>query len=205
MLKLFSEWLPDFIIDTHTTDGADYQYSLTYAVEKHQNIYSETADWLKKRFIPFLETRVKKKGFLIRPYIYLKKWQSGFDNGIIDWAATPRFSTGYAAIQNRPSLLIETHMIKPYKDRVYSTKAAFETVLEFVNENASALVELNKTADKNSIKQLVIDKKYLPLSYDNSENNFNIACISGASAFSQSLFRFKFCAVVRHPISSGPL
>jgi len=73
MLKLFSEWLPDFLIDSHTTNGADYQYSLTYAVEKHQNIYSETADWLKKRFIPFLETRVKKKGFLIHPYIYLKK------------------------------------------------------------------------------------------------------------------------------------
>ena len=37
-LKLFSDWLPDFMIDNHTTNGADYQYHITYGLERHANI-----------------------------------------------------------------------------------------------------------------------------------------------------------------------
>ncbi|GBD88199.1 zinc carboxypeptidase [bacterium BMS3Abin03] len=166
MLKLYSDWLPDFMIDTHTTDGADYQYSITYGVEKFSNIYFGTANWLNEKFVPFFESKVEKKGFLIRPYIYLKEWQEGPDGGIIDWAASPRFSTGYAALQNRPSLLIETHMIKPYKERVYSTKAALETVIDFISLNASELKRLNKEADNNSIKELLQEGQFLPVSYE---------------------------------------
>src|SRR3990172_9082797 len=169
MISLFNEWLPDFIIDSHTTDGADYQYTITYSVEKFQNIYGETANWLRKKFVPYLESKVEKKVILIHLYIYLRNCRKGFDGGIIDWAATPRFSTGYFALQNRPSLLIETHMIKSYKDRVYSTKAAFESVLGLINSNANELVELNERADKNSVKGLTEDGKYLPLAYNNSE------------------------------------
>nr|MCU0407283.1 hypothetical protein [Ignavibacteriaceae bacterium] len=72
MLKLISKWDPDFIIDTHTTNGADYQYTVTYSVEWSMNMYQQTADWLGKKFAPFLENLVEEKGFLIYPYVYLK-------------------------------------------------------------------------------------------------------------------------------------
>jgi Zinc carboxypeptidase len=169
MLKLIVDWMPDFIIDSHTTDGADYQYTITYAVEKYQNIYPETAYWLNESFVPFLEYGVEKRGFLIYQYIYLKTWLEGFEGGMISWAATPRFSTGYAAVQNRPSILIETHMIKPYKDRVYSTKAAFETVMEFLNNNSSLLIAINRRADENTITDFTTGIKYLPVAYDNPD------------------------------------
>ena len=168
MLKLFSDWLPDFTIDTHATDGADYQYTITYSVEKFSNIYSGTAKWLKEKFIPAIEKGVQEKGFLVYPYIYLKKWSEGLDGGIIDWASTPRFSTGYATLQNRPSLLIETHMIKPYKDRVYSTKAMLETTIEFVNTSAAELIELNLEADVFSAENLSKQKKYLHVVFKES-------------------------------------
>ncbi len=32
-LRLYHQWQPDFFIDTHTSDGADYQYVITYALE----------------------------------------------------------------------------------------------------------------------------------------------------------------------------
>lgn len=168
MLKLFSDWLPDFTIDTHATDGADYQYTITYSVEKFSNIYSGTANWLKEKFIPAIEKGVQEKGFLVYPYIYLKKWREGLNDGIIDWASTPRFSTDYAALQNRPSLLIETHMIKPYKDRVYSTKAMLETTIEFVNTSAAELIELNLEADVFSAENLSKQKKYLHVVFKES-------------------------------------
>ena len=64
MLKLCSRYIPDFIVDTHTTNGADYQYTVTYSVEWSKNIYPQTADWLGKKFAPFLENRLRKKDFL---------------------------------------------------------------------------------------------------------------------------------------------
>lgn len=169
MLKLISRYLPDFAIDTHTTDGADYQYSVTYGVEWSKNIFPETADWLGKKFVPFLENGVEEKGFLIFPYVYLKNWDKGLDGGLIYWAATPRFSTGYCALQNRPSLLVETHMFKPYKERVFATKALLQTSLNFVYENASSLLKLNKEADEQTIMKLADNRGYLPLAYSNSE------------------------------------
>jgi hypothetical protein len=170
MLDLVNRYLPDFAIDTHTTDGADYQYSVSYSVEWSKNIYHQTGKWLNNSFVSFLENGVEEKGFLVHPYVFLKNWRKGLDDGLIYWSATPRFSTGYFALQNRPSLLIETHMIKPYKERVYSTKAMLETTLDFIYNNATSLISLNKEADEKSIKMYVEGEGYLPLSYDRSDN-----------------------------------
>lgn len=166
-LRLFSSWLPDFFIDSHTTDGADYQYSVTYEMEKFGDIYHDTARWIKDTFIPYFEQRVKEKGFLIAPYVSFK--DDKMLNGIEEWASLPRLSTGYASLENRPSLLIETHMLKPYKDRVFSTKASVEAVLEYTNNKSLALKVLNKKADQNSIRELV--GGFLPVEFKVSENN----------------------------------
>lgn len=163
MLKLISEYDPDFLIDTHTTDGADYQYTVTYSVETYGNIFYETASWLNFEFIPFIEKRVSDDGYLIHPYVSLKNWSSGLDSGIVSWASAPRFSTGYMAIRNRPALLIETHMIKPFKDRVYSTRSLIEAALSFVNQNSTKLIRLNKKADELSISS--IEDAFLPLTF----------------------------------------
>jgi len=169
MLMLLKQYQPDFIIDTHTTDGADYQYSVTYSVEWSRNIYKQTGIWLRNNFVPYLEKSVEENGFLIFPYIYLKNWDKGVDEGLIYWPATPRFSTGYCALQNRPSLLVETHMIKPYKERVFATKVVLQTSLDFVYQNASALLKLNKEADEQTIIEVADNQGYLPLAYDNSD------------------------------------
>ena len=167
LLMQVKRFQPDFIIDTHTTDGADYQYTVTYSVEYSKNMFKETAEWLDNKFVPFLENGVEEKGFLIYPYIYLKNWTKGLDEGLIYWPATPRFSTGYFALKNRPALLVETHMLKPFKERVYSTKAVLETTIEFIYRNSTRLKELNRKADN---KALQLEGKYLPISYSNTED-----------------------------------
>jgi hypothetical protein len=169
MLELIAKYQPDFAIDTHTTDGADYQYTITYSVEWSKNIYQGTGDWLKNSFVPFFEKGVNEKGFLVHPYVFLKNWRKGLDDGLIYWPATPRFSTGYFALLNRPSLLIETHMIKPYKDRVFATKAMIETTLELIYSNASGLINLNKKADEQTIKMYGDENSNLPLSYNRTD------------------------------------
>jgi len=165
MLKLFSEWQPDFLVDNHTSDGADYQYNITFGIEYFDNIYPELKNMLKDEFEPFLYKKMNDAGYLTHPYVELKNWSAGLDSGITNYPTSPRLSNGYSAIQNRPALLVETHMLKPYKERVYSTKAANEAVIEFCSLNKNKLIELNKRADENSIKNLVEEKQRLPLKF----------------------------------------
>jgi hypothetical protein len=60
-------------------------------------------------------------------------------------------------------------MIKPYKERVYATKAVLETTFEFIKSNASELVELNQNADKNSVIEFFHKKIFLPVKFSLSE------------------------------------
>jgi hypothetical protein len=163
MLRLFNQWLPDFLIDCHTSNGADYQYTVTYSLEKYRNIYEGTAYWNKFIFTPYLLKGVEEQGFLIAPYVNFHKDLP--DSGLVEYASPPRFSTGYAAIQNRPALLIETHMMKPYKDRVYATLAVLSTTFQYIHEHPEELIKLNNEADKNTIADLTKLKKHLPLSF----------------------------------------
>lgn len=183
LLRLFSSWLPDFFIDSHTTDGADYQYSVTYEMEKFGDIYHSTAEWIKNIFIPYFENRVEEKGFLIAPYVSFKDDQMG--KGIQEWASLPRLSTGYASLQNRPSLLIETHMLKPYKERVFSTKACLEAVLEYCNNKSRALKVLNQEADNNSIRELTVGGKFLPVEFTATDKKKTFM-FKGYSSFQDS-------------------
>jgi hypothetical protein len=59
-------------------------------------------------------------------------------------------------------------MIKPYRERVYSTKAMLETAIEFVNTNATELIELNLEADIITAEYLLKKKKYLHVSFKES-------------------------------------
>ena len=177
MLKLYSAWLPDFFIDNHTTDGADYPYTITFGIENFSNVYSETADLMRNKFTPFIHNKLKEAGFLSYGYVGLKNWEAGLDSGITDYPSTPRFSTGYSSIQNRPSLLVETHMLKPYKERVFATKAANETVIEFCSINKNELVGLNKRADINSVKNFLDKKEKLPLQFKISDKSIKVPFI----------------------------
>ncbi|QQS36241.1 MAG: M14 family metallopeptidase [Ignavibacteriales bacterium] len=162
-LKFFNNWLPDFVIDTHCTNGADYQYHLTYVVEKHANIHPALAAWGKNSFLPGVIPKVEKDGFLTAPYVELKGKK--ITDGIVDWAAAPRLSTGYSALQNRLALLVETHSLKPFENRVGSTKSILGHTLDYLNQNSSQLVKINQDADNETIETYALKKTPFPVSF----------------------------------------
>jgi len=110
MLKLYSKWLPEFYIDCHVTDGIDFQYDVTYAMEVFQNMDDDVSAWTRQVYLPAMTDAVTRSGHLIAPYIWPRE-DRDITKGFVTGPATPRFSTGYAALQNRPTLLIETHML----------------------------------------------------------------------------------------------
>nr|WP_319776218.1 M14 family metallopeptidase [uncultured Sphaerochaeta sp.] len=165
-LKLYNNWLPDFFIDCHTTDGLDMQYTITYTVEKFGNIPSETGEWATGKYIPFIQKQVEDQGFLMAPYIWFV--DRDMNKGLLDYVTPPKLSIGYTALQNRPGLLIETHSLKPYKERVYATKAIIESSLEYFNDNTEVLTLLNNKADEWTVQRYSKKDNLFPLSFKSS-------------------------------------
>lgn len=172
LLKLFSKWKPEIFIDSHTTNGLDYQYVMTYGIEKYQNTRPVISNWVRNEFIEYFETEMANRGFLTSPYFsYLSKNYFYTDprDGLTEWVSSPRFSHGYAAYQNRIGLLLETHMSKSYKERVFATKASIEVVLDMVNDDPVKIKDLIRQADQEAIEEYYVKKKYLPLSFESTE------------------------------------
>ncbi len=145
-LKMFNQWLPDFFIDCHTTDGADYQYVATYSLEIFGNMDKGLTHWLENNYIPEMEEDMFSKGFPVFPYVSFRKWHDP-RSGLYRSAAPPMISQGYMALQNRPGLLIETHMLKPYKPRVESTFELIRFTMETMNNQHEQLQNLIREAD----------------------------------------------------------
>ncbi len=166
-LKLFSDWLPDFMIDNHTTNGADYQYHITYGLERQINISQFLSSWIKEKFLSHIIKKVEKDGFLTTRYIEFKGEK--LTDGLIDYPMLPRFSTGYCAVQNRICLLVETHSLKPFSNRVFSTKSIMTHTIDFINKNHKELISLNKKADNQTINYHFKKGKVLPIDFEDAD------------------------------------
>ncbi len=148
-LKIYSTWLPEFFIDIHTTDGADFQYALTYDIEVFGTLDSGITRWLSNIYEPRITAKMKENGFPIFPYVQFRNWHDP-RSGLRTGAAPPMISQGYAALQNRPALLIETHMLKDYKTRVNATIQMLIHTLFIINHQADNLKTLIEMADKST-------------------------------------------------------
>ena len=137
-VALFNKWQPDLFIDCHVTDGADYQYVVTYIVEEWQYTDPAVAAWSRDRLLAPLADRMRKSGYPLCPYCEFRVANDP-TSGIKSHASTPRFATGYATIRNRPALLIETHMLKDYATRVDATHSMLVHALGVVNTDPRAL------------------------------------------------------------------
>ncbi|MBX2991080.1 MAG: M14 family metallopeptidase [Bacteroidetes bacterium] len=167
LLRLYQDWQPDFTIDNHTTDGADFQYHIMFGMEKHKNVDAGLAAWGQEHLMPFVTEQTEAAGFLTGPYFELQG--DDIREGFNDWPALPRYSTGYAAVHNRLCLLVETHSLKPFKNRVYSTKAMNVATLEFIHTHYNVLRDLNYFADSHTVHEFRHDRKPFPLVIEGSD------------------------------------
>ncbi|HLM01331.1 MAG TPA: M14 family metallopeptidase [Pyrinomonadaceae bacterium] len=148
-LKLWNEWKPDFFIDSHVTDGADFRYNITYEFAHFEEVSPFIKGWMDEIFEKKVVPKVEKEGNLLSHYLEFNGRE--VSSGVTTFIATPRFATGYAALRNRPGLLIESHSLKPYKSRVRGTYDVFWKTLEEINLNRESLFEANRQADAETV------------------------------------------------------
>ena len=170
-LGLFNNWLPDMLMDIHSTNGADYQYPITYGIEKEANMAEPLRELTVQRLQPYLNEKMEKDGFPMHFYIMFRDWHD-IKSGLRSGSATPRYSTGYGAIQNRIFYLVETHVLKPYKIRVDATYHLLTHFLQFSNDNAGEIRERNLKSDEMTTKNLPGDSLILDMKYSNKDSMY---------------------------------
>jgi Zinc carboxypeptidase len=167
-LKLWNAWQPDLLIDLHNTNGADYQYELTWKFETTANIHPALAEWNRVALGKRVQRAMQKRGWKLFDYI------TGVDDtdisaGLVMENSGPRYSTGYAAIANRAGLLIETHMLKDFRTRVLVNQDLLLEVLREVARKPGSLRKAVRAAEAASAARASTADAPLPVRFQLSD------------------------------------
>lgn len=117
--KLYHALDPDVFVDTHVSNGADYQYTLTYISSMKERLAPSVRNITYNELIPSLTEKLKVKSWDLFPYVELMKETP--EDGIHMFNDLPRYAMGYASLFDAISFTVETHMLKAFPQRVRST------------------------------------------------------------------------------------
>ncbi|MCB0523989.1 MAG: M14 family metallopeptidase [Saprospiraceae bacterium] len=173
--QIFQTWSPDVFIDNHTSNGADYQYVMTLIATQHNKLEAPLGEFLEKTMLPELYDTMDKKGWEMIPYVDSPGETP--DAGIVGFCDYGRYSTGYAALWNTIGFMPETHMLKPFKDRVWSTYAFMETVIHFVADHSEELGKARAAAFERTRS-----KKTFELDFAMDQKQFDSITFKGYAA-----------------------
>ncbi|NQX84537.1 MAG: hypothetical protein HRT67_01205 [Flavobacteriaceae bacterium] len=138
--QLFHRVKPDVFIDNHVSNGADYQYTLTHLFTQHNKLGGQLGQYIYAEMQPKLEQKLSIKNWDITPYVNV--YGTTPDSGFSQFMDYPRYSTGYTTLFNTLGMMVETHMLKPYKLRVEGTYELMKSMIEITDEDADRIKEL---------------------------------------------------------------
>ncbi len=149
--EIFHLVSPDIFIDNHVSNGADYQYTLTHLFTQHNKLGGHLGKYLHEEMMPDLEQKLSETNWDITPYVnvFNRPPETGFSQ-FMDY---PRYSTGYTTLWNTLGMMVETHMLKPYKTRVEGTYELMKQML-VIAENDHEQIQSLKTQTANNIASL---------------------------------------------------
>ena len=136
MIRALREWQPDLYIDLHVTDGADYQYDVTYGWNTRAGWSPAIATWLDETLRAPVDRGLAAAGHIPGPLIFTDDPMTA---GIAEGQSDPRLSTGYGDVRNIPTILVENHSLKPYDQRVLGMYVFLEHTLRVLARDAASL------------------------------------------------------------------
>jgi hypothetical protein len=141
LLTLINQWSPALYIDLHVSDGMDYQYDVTFGYNGDLNAFGwspEIGAWLNKTYRPAVERALKTAGHI--PGICVFELDAHDPRkGLTSGPSMPRFSQGYGDLRHLPTVLVENHSLKPFRQRVLGTYILLEASLGTLGAGANEL------------------------------------------------------------------
>jgi len=153
LVKVFREWQPDLYLDLHVTDGADYQYDITFGGNGRNGWSPAIGNWIEDVYRPAINSVLVENGHEPGGLIFAT---NGMDmkDGFLTWSGNPRFSNGYGDAIHLPTILVENHSLKPYKRRVLGTYVLMAGTLELLAREKDSLRKA-KDQDRNRRPQSI--------------------------------------------------
>lgn len=160
LLKLFQTIDPDLFIDTHVSNGADYEHVITCLTSQEQKLGGQLAYFYENELTASLYAKMKAANFEMVPYVNV--WgRNPLDGGIEQFYDTPRYSNGVATLFHTPAYTIETHMLKPFKERVEATLVFLKSISQICNDEGKELQEKRELK-----KQETTEAASLPINWE---------------------------------------
>jgi hypothetical protein len=144
--RIFHDLQVDVFVDTHVSNGADYQYTLTYISSLKERLAPSIADLTYNVLLPIMHKKLE-----MVPYVELKGDTP--ESGIVAFNDLPRYAMGYASLFHAISFTVETHMLKPFSERVKVTEQFIDVLYQWTSQNMKAIENARKEAGKWAIAQ----------------------------------------------------
>ncbi|ATC94682.1 M14 family metallopeptidase [Pseudoalteromonas tunicata] len=160
LVKVVNQYNPQLYLDIHVTDGADYQYDVTYGfMPTFASESPKISTVLANDFRPKIDSQLHAMGHLPGDFVFLMDPRD-LKQGLAGWVATPRYSNAWGDLRNLPTILVENHSLKPYKQRVLGTYVFLEAVINTLAEQKDKLIAAVKFEQQNLPSQLVVERGY---------------------------------------------
>ena len=169
-VEIFHKINPDIFIDNHVSNGADYQYKLTYIMTQHNKLGTVLGNFLNTEMMPSLVSDLQKKGIETTPYV--NAFADTPDKGFAQYFESPRYATGYTSLFNTIGFVVETHMLKKYAERVKVTYEYMRSAIDYTDTNYTKIKQLRlkneeqyKPQKSYTIKWEIDTTKAIPFSF----------------------------------------
>ena len=149
-VELYHAVDPDVFVDTHTSNGADYPYTMTLITTQPDKAGPVIGPFLRDVLEPALFKGMDSAGWPMAPYVYSLGQTP--DEGIKAFLETPRYSTGYTTLFGTLGFTTEAHMLKPFDQRVRATHDFLDVLAKWLAENGSDVKEI-RTLEQQRIAQ----------------------------------------------------
>lgn len=179
VIKVINDYNPTLYMDIHVTDGADYQYDVTYDYGGKNNYSPSVTNWFSNVFKIAVDTDLKASGHVPGPFLNAVNGRD-FSNGNVAFKGSPRFSNDYGELRHLPALLIENHSLKPYKQRVLGTYVLLESTLKILAKDGQSLIRSIETDKASKPNQL-------PMAWKPQDNSKPVDSITFLAVDSKTL------------------
>ena len=152
--QIFHHFKPIYFIDNHVSNGADYQYLFTYISTNKERLGKNLGNYFNEKMQPEILQNLENQEILTIPYVNIHG--DSPDEGFPAFMDSPRYATGFTTLFNTLGTVGETHMLKPYGERV---RATYEYMLSSIHYTEKNAAEIQKKMAE-SLVELQPGKKY---------------------------------------------
>ena len=146
--RIFHYLDPHILVDNHVSDGADYQHTMTLLATQPDKLGGAAGRFLHDVYLPALFRDMKAEGDQMCPYVNFE--DSDPDRGWDAFYDSPRYSSGYAALFQTISFMPETHMLKPFADRVRSDYRLMVIMMKEAGRHGKDILDA-RVADRKAV------------------------------------------------------